>query len=60
MLKQHKHHWLRVSNKPWFSSFGAEVVLECSICHRFINVRADDVRVFAVCRAGGCEGVRWS
>lgn len=46
MLKSHKHHWSRVSNKPWFSSFGAEVVLECDICHRFINVSEEEANKF--------------
>lgn len=43
MLKQHKHHWVRVTNnKPWLKSFGAEVTLECSICHSFINVSEEE------------------
>ena len=43
-MKKCIHHWLRVANKPWFSSFGSEVVLECSICHTFINVSEEEAK----------------
>jgi len=46
MLKQHKHHWCRMDNKPWFSSFGTDVVLQCSICHIFTNVSEEEVSNF--------------
>jgi len=46
MLKQHKHHWCRMDNKPWFSSFGTDVVSQCSICHIFTNVSEEEVSNF--------------
>jgi len=37
-MEKHKCHWVRVDSNPWFSTFGIEVVLRCSICHRFVNI----------------------
>lgn len=42
-MKQHKHCWVRVSNEPWLRTYGNEVMLECSICHRFTHVNEDDI-----------------
>jgi len=45
-MKKCIHHWVRVANKPWFSSFGSDVVLQCSICHIFTNVSEEEVSNF--------------
>lgn len=45
-MKKCIHQWRQVSNKPWFSTFGSEIVLECKICHTFINVSEEEVKNF--------------
>ena len=41
-MKKHIHQWRQVSKKPWLKTFGSEIVLECKICHTFVNASEEE------------------